>query len=622
MKKVYELGKIAKVVFALSALITAVSSYGRTLSVVSIDRDADGWTRSAQFGLSTGETEYLYLAHGATDGGSDIGSWDNVTKIAAIHPLATSFTYAFTNTSVNASRYIRFFLLDQDADASVARCEYHSFNTWQHLDTGTILTGHETIEVSMSLDNVTSTRCVFNARETPGRNNMTVFYLKDAGWRYDYNRSSTTTNHPTSANTRYSVVAADTGLYIDGDRIVETIPATIDTVNPLLVFTVSNIDSSGTGMKGRLYAFRLWDGDGGLKFDLVPSMTNGVACFYEKVSGEYWGAAGAGSIAAGPAAAGTPAVMAQSDTITGCFGVSREIDVLSSAYTGSRLSSANIVVGPGPASWLYAAYGNSDGGDDIAAWDNWFEVGQILAEGTPSNIVFQTKGCWPRTTEYVRFFLFDADYCPGVERLKSVIANGGQYVQTGFRPNQDTVIEMEVKISDIGKSQALFCARGEWNAQDTVTLFYITGEGWRYDFNKTAQSSTVTAEAGTNYVIRTGMYQLDVGETQVFPSASSSAFEAGGNLAFFATHANGASYGNRFYGELSYVRVWSNDVKCLDLVPCRKEGVVGLYDKVGKAFLPGTGGLQAGTPASNGTVIDTSTTLKAHKNLGFIVSFE
>ena len=625
MNKLHEIDKIVRgMVIALFAVIAAVSAHGRTLSVVSIDRDADGWARSVQLGLSTGETEYLYLAHGASDGGSDIDSWDNVTKIAAVHPLATSFTYAFTNALVNASRYIRFFLLDRDADAGVTRCEYHHFDTWRCLNTGTSLTGHETIEMSMSLDNVALSRCMFNARQAAGSNNMTLFYLGGQGWRYDYNGAGTPTNHPASANTRYSVVAADTGLYIDGDRIVETTPATIDTKNPLLVFalTESYTDMYNYGMKGRLYSFRLWDGDGELKFDLIPSMTNGVACFYEKVSGEYWGTSGYNEdIAAGPAATGTPVVMAQSDTLTGCFGASREVEIQSSSYAGSHLSAVDIAVKPGPASWLYAAYGNSDGGDDIKTWDNWFEAGRILAQETVSNIVFRTAGVWPRTTRYARFFLFDEQCCPDVELFESVIASGSQYVQTDFRPNQDTVIEMGAKISNVNMSQALFCARGAASGLDTVTLFYIAGSGWRYDFNKTQQTSTVTAEAGMNYVIRTGMYQLDVGETQVFPSASSSAFEAGGNLAFFATHANGASYGNNFIGELSYARVWSNGVECLNLVPCRKDGVVGLYDKVGKTFFPGTGGLGVGAPAYNGTVLSTSKTLRANMNHGLILSF-
>ena len=605
----------------------ALCTFGRTVSVASLAGDASGRTKSAVLSLTVGGSGYLYLAYGKTDHGDDVTAWEHVKGLGIVPPMATSVTCEFPVDADGCYSKARFFLLDRELDESVTRYEYLAFDGTQYLNTATptSLTGMESIEMTLSFSTVAESMSPFCSRPNGAANNsMTLFYLAGSGWRYDYDTNGTAAAPVADAETKYSILANGTGLYVNDSLISPKTPKELTTLEPLWVFAARNASGSPVyNTKGKLYSFRLWTDDSTLKYDLIPTATNGVACFYDKVGKRYLGHSGAGALVCGPEQRGI-GVLCQTDTLSGLFGSGRLLEVTASRRDGrERLTSVSLGIGAGPERWLYAGCGASDAGDDLEGWDALVELERVAASDVAcTNEVLATS--LPKA-RFVRFFLLDKDYFPGENRLDCVKVGGTQHVQTDFVPNQDSAVELEVEFDSVDVSQTLFCARGAYTDRETCTLFYLTGgNGWRFDFNTWMHVSGVVAEACRRYAIRTGTYSLDVDGKPIFPAAEPpSGFVASGKLALFASHERQTNYGNHFRGKLYSFRAWSNatdrTTMCLDLIPCKKDGVACLYNKVDGRYLQGNVALEAGEGTSNAMVFGAVETLEARPQTGLVL---
>ena len=321
------------------------------------------------------------------------------------------------------------------------------------------------------------------------------------------------------------------------------------------------------------------------------------------------------TLACGPAKTAV-GVTGRSNTLEGDLGSGRSFEVIEVVRDAERLKlvSARLSVSPGPRRWLYAVCGGADTNDNLDNWDEVAEVAEIEASEEPLEMSVHFPTGWRGDRAFARLFLADKDYVRGIERIEYVVANGTQYVRTGFTPDQNSRTDIDVQFSTVDESQTLFCARGTDTMSDTFTLFYIANAGWRYDFNRWQHASTATAVADTRYRVRTGMYSLDIDSVEVFPAAESSAFTAGSDLTLFTAHQNNAQYGYPFKGRLYSFRAWSNATEsaslALDLVPCVKDGVASLYNKVDGRYLAADVGQLVAGPSTATQVMWSSEQMK------------
>ena len=294
--------------------------------------------------------------------------------------------------------------------------------------------------------------------------------------------------------------------------------------------------------------------------------------------------------------------------------------------TGDNVSSFDFTfdnVGSGTANSLWMVYGVVDGGSaSFAGWPSARLVAEIPGNVTALTGVQPPPG-WGVTSTRLRFFLAAAGALPGADRVEYIQTNesGGQCIATSCFPSGDSVVETEIAFISSpngGGNQNIFCAREDYLA-NTFTLFWLD-TAWRLDYYNKVYTG-VTSSPGTDRhalcVDSSGIKVDGLLVSGTSPDAASS-FTAGGPLSLFASRiGNGNDWGNRARIRLYSFRVWNTHadltafrawadgtsattaIPALDLVPCSRNGAIGLYDRSSGEFLAnaGNGAFKAGDVA-------------------------
>ena len=176
--------------------------------------------------------------------------------------------------------------------------------------------------------------------------------------------------------------------------------------------------------------------------------------------------------------------------------------------------------------------------------------------------------------------VFDAEY----ETLEYLKTSGDQYIDTGFKPNQDTRVVMDVANLDFG--QFLFGARNGANV--AAYGFYPNSENTiRSDYGADSATATIDTVKGRTVIDKNKNVVTAFGATI---TNITSTFSCNYNLFLFALKdaSNGAilSADVNFYS----CQIYDNGTLIRDYVPVqrRSDYAVGLYDKVNKTFITPT----------------------------------
>lgn len=183
--------------------------------------------------------------------------------------------------------------------------------------------------------------------------------------------------------------------------------------------------------------------------------------------------------------------------------------------------------------------------------------------------------------------------------LEYIESTGTQYIDTGFKPNQDTRIvgDMQFLNNTSGNPASLFGYRQSTSAQ-------------RYEFFQynSLLYSPYNKSAGSTLSLTTNKITIDKnkGITTVNGSTLSNIayenFQCSGNLYLFALNNNGSVTFVEGHKRLYSCKIYNNNTLIRDFIPVKRvsDNKCGLWDKVTKAFYPnaGTGTFTAG-PAVN-----------------------
>lgn len=173
----------------------------------------------------------------------------------------------------------------------------------------------------------------------------------------------------------------------------------------------------------------------------------------------------------------------------------------------------------------------------------------------------------------------------GYTKLAYIQSNGTQYIDTGFKPNNNTRVVVDGQIvSTPSENTALFGARTAANSKNYAMLFIPSN--FRSDYNNVyTQTWAVPATIRRVYDKNEETTIID-GAAKSYTNAI---FQADYNMAIFAINAAGTV---QWFASMKLYscQIYNNGTLARDFVPCKNpSGAVGLYDLVGRQFYGNAG---------------------------------
>lgn len=187
----------------------------------------------------------------------------------------------------------------------------------------------------------------------------------------------------------------------------------------------------------------------------------------------------------------------------------------------------------------------------------------------------------------------------GYTKLDYIESSGTQYINTGFKPNQNTRCVMDIE--NLSSAQAAFFgARASQNAA-SFTYFSLTATTGRSDYGSSKQSMSFTNTVGRYTVDQNKNVCTANGVTA---TGTANTFQLTNNLYLMAVNQADAAIQNAKL-KLYSAKVYDNGTLVRDFIPCKNaSGTLGLWDNVNSVFYAnaGTGTFSTGT--KHKTLID------------------
>lgn len=185
----------------------------------------------------------------------------------------------------------------------------------------------------------------------------------------------------------------------------------------------------------------------------------------------------------------------------------------------------------------------------------------------------------------------------GYTPLEYIESTGTQYIDTGFKPNQDTRIICELGGAPRTTEQHLFGARTSTGSSDKF-LFLAAGdsESYRSDYYNNNVSISTSFDFSSRFTVDKNKNQTFLNGTLAATNNSGN-FSTAYNVFLLASNTSGtpsiAKSGARLYS----AKIYDNGTLVRDFIPCQTtSGEIGLWDDVNGVFYgnAGTGVFIAG----------------------------
>lgn len=177
----------------------------------------------------------------------------------------------------------------------------------------------------------------------------------------------------------------------------------------------------------------------------------------------------------------------------------------------------------------------------------------------------------------------------GYRQLNYIESSGTQYIDTGFKHNQDSRIVAQLQQPVAPSSQSWLISARNSSSSASRALVYDPSKKWRVDYNASSTTGTKYPEAES-----TDMIYFDFNKNVLTFNGESYqwdalTFQCNYNLVLFARNTAGtidafASY--RLYA----CKIYDNAVLVRDFIPCKNaSNVAGLYDLINGQFYGSAG---------------------------------
>jgi hypothetical protein len=178
----------------------------------------------------------------------------------------------------------------------------------------------------------------------------------------------------------------------------------------------------------------------------------------------------------------------------------------------------------------------------------------------------------------------DSRLPPGYIELTYIQSTGTQYIDTGFKPNQDTRITCKAKVAIGSKTNWLLSAGGKFYFAGSRNGYYVSGYNSKAVSFSTECNTNEAFTVDANKSVWTFMSDT-VGDTVEHTYAN---FSCDSNLLLFAYLVNSSLT----CGSVSIYscKIYDNGTLVRDFVPCQTaDDEVGLYDLVNDVFYANKG---------------------------------
>lgn len=166
--------------------------------------------------------------------------------------------------------------------------------------------------------------------------------------------------------------------------------------------------------------------------------------------------------------------------------------------------------------------------------------------------------------------------------VEYIESSGTQYIDTGFKPNQDT----RAILSAYNNSTSSGWTFGAWaSASSKQYAFNCLGSyGFRYG---SASAAITTVPVGDVFVdFNKNSYNIN----GTAGTIAEQTFVSDYPMYLFCINAAGSPSGGKFYGRVEFAQIYDNGTLARDFAPYRDENSAGyLYDKVGKQIYANKG---------------------------------
>lgn len=175
----------------------------------------------------------------------------------------------------------------------------------------------------------------------------------------------------------------------------------------------------------------------------------------------------------------------------------------------------------------------------------------------------------------------------GYTEVQYIQSTGAQYVDTGFKPNQDSRVLIKLSTSETG-SHTVFGADLGWTDDG-----FARGVGFTHYGKETGTISGLNNGSPHEVDFNKNIISMDGNPVLTM---GNSTFSVPHNLALFANNRAGGIQ-EKTTMVLYYCQIYNGNIVIRDYIPCKNAaGAVGLYDLIGQKFYgnSGTGVFTAG----------------------------
>ncbi len=189
-----------------------------------------------------------------------------------------------------------------------------------------------------------------------------------------------------------------------------------------------------------------------------------------------------------------------------------------------------------------------------------------------------------KDTEWIFQFVSGQTLPSDYVQLEYIQSSGSQYINTGFKPNQDTKISITVDFPLSGTSW-LYGSRTSANSN---SLGFLCESGSRYRFDYASSTNALTVKPTGKFTIYSDKNKCYInGELVV--TATYTTFASPVNMYIFNNNNNGSLSGGSS-AKLYNCSIYDNGVLIRNFIPCKNaSGTVGLYDSVNNQFYQNAG---------------------------------
>lgn len=312
--------------------------------------------------------------------------------------------------------------------------------------------------------------------------------------------------------------------------------ATFECPYNLYLFAINTADTASAKASITMYSCKIYDGDGELVRDYIPCTNpDNAVGLYDLVGAQFYGNAGTGAFTAG--------TISQFDA---------------------------------PIKIKYP-----------------IEIQVLNGDNTPvTQLDAETIYVFQYTTKP-----YSGELPTGYTKVEYIQSSGTQYIDTGFKPNNNTRCVVKVGGAPKTKEQHMFGARTSISSSDKF-LFLATGDSlYRSDFYNENKSLAASYNFSDPFTINKDKQYLYLND-ELAATNTYGEFTCPYSMYLFASNTGGEAEGICKSGTQYYsCDIYDNGTIVRHFIPCKNpDGTIGLYDTIGKQFYVnvGTGDFTAG----------------------------